>query len=122
MIRTTALLGILVVSIALTGCRDKLPENVISLSYEDEQSFLIVCKGYPLEKADNQIVIEESAKRGAVMYARYVASEIFTTSVDPVKDGRVIKFDPDGDGMIVYYLIQKDNLKSYMKETDYKIK
>jgi hypothetical protein len=87
----------------------------ISEKYLDKDRWLVVCKGYPLEDSTGLPRIE-SAKMAARLNAYVFARQIFDDSVVPDKDGMAEKYDLYNDFVVVYYVIQKKDLKKRMRK------
>lgn len=87
---------------------------VISKGFQGRNAYLIVCKGYPKQGVDG-LRRRETAKEAALMNAQFIARDIFNDSVDPVRNGSVVKFVLSDDHAVVHYKIQKSGLRGRMR-------
>ena len=98
------------------GCDEKGPEKgikkepLISQGFVDDDTYRVVCRGYPLEGSTGVQMIE-SSKRAALLGAYYYIKNAFNESVAPDKDGKAEKFDYMGDHVVVHYMVQKKGLR-----------
>ena len=98
-----------------SGDRKTEQDVLISKKFLDNNSFSIVCKGFPKEDLTG-IARLESAKRAALLNAYFFIQQEFDESVAPDKDGRVEKFDAGENQATVYYILKKDGLKGRVKK------
>jgi hypothetical protein len=100
------------------GVKDRtsvLKDAVISRGFVDDQTYRIVCKGYPMHGLQGLERIE-SSKRAALLHAYYVARSFFNTTVAPDRDGMAERFEITEDHAVVYYIIKKKNLRRRRKK------
>ncbi len=89
---------------------------VISRGFQGRNAYLIVCKGYPKQGAEG-LRKRETAKEAALMNAQFIARDIFNESVDPVRNGSVVKFVLADDHAVVHYRIHKSGLRGRVRRT-----
>jgi hypothetical protein len=115
--------GFLIAALFVTACSGQprvaggapsIEDVLISRGFIDNNTYRIVCRGYPQGGLDGIQKIE-SSKRGALLNAYYFVQNIFDDSVAPDKDGRVEKFEVMSDYAIVHYVISKMGLKKRVK-------
>ncbi|OHD69901.1 MAG: hypothetical protein A2W19_09255 [Spirochaetes bacterium RBG_16_49_21] len=87
---------------------------LISRGFVNDNTYRIVCKGYPLQGLEGIQKIE-SSKRAALLNAYYFVQSIFDDSIAPDKDGKAERFDVREDYVVVYYVITKRNLRRSAK-------
>jgi len=102
------------------GCDEKSAENgikkepLISQGFVDDDTYKVVCRGYPLEGSTG-IQKTESSKRAALLGAYYYIKNAFNESVAPDRDGKAEKFEFMSDHVVVHYVVQKKGLKKMAK-------
>ena len=102
------------------GCDEKSAENgikkepLISQGFVDDDTYKVVCRGYPLEGSTG-IQKTESSKRAALLGAYYYIQNAFNESVAPDRDGKAEKFEFMSDHVVVHYVVQKKGLKKMAK-------
>ena len=89
---------------------------VISRGFQGRNAYLIVCKGYPKQGAEG-LRKRETAKEAALMNAQFIARDIFNESVDPVRNGSVVKFVLTDDHAVVHYRIYKNGLRGRVRRS-----
>ncbi len=94
----------------VAGGAPALEDVLIRKGFVDDNSYRIVCRGYPQQGLEGTQKAE-SAKRGALLNAYYFVKIVFDDSVAPDRDGRAEKFEILEDYAVVYYLIAKKGLK-----------
>lgn len=116
------LLAVLLLGV-VTGCDDKttnivndqsapdLKNFLVSEKFQSNNEYLIVCHGYPKPGLTIQAQINDTAQEAAVLNAQIYAKQKFP-SIDPVKEGTILKFEFDGKSAIVYYLITHPGIKN----------
>lgn len=96
---------------------DSLRQNiVIRKEFQGSNKYLIVCKGFPKEGTEG-LQKRETAKEAALFNAQMIARDIFNDTVDPIRNGIAKKFVVYDDYAVVYYVIEKKNLKKRMKKS-----
>ena len=105
-----ALYGCDPVSVKSQGPR----EDLISKGFVDNDTWKVVCRGYPLEGLKG-IQKTESSKRAALLGAYYYIQETFTDAVAPDKDGKTEKIELMSDHAVLYYVVHKKDLKKMVK-------
>ncbi len=112
-----ATLFIMVTALVLSiACDEKGAESsikkepLISQGFADDDTYRVICRGYPLEGSTGPQKIE-SSKRAALLGAYYYIKTVFDDSVAPDRDGRAEKFEYMGDHVVVHYVVQKKGLK-----------
>lgn len=112
-----ALMGVLmlmVFSLVAYGNDAQKQNIVIRKSFQGQNKYLIVCKGFPKEKTEG-ISRRETAKEAALFNAQMIARDIFNDTVDPIRNGLAKKFVVYDDYAVVYYEITKKNLKKRLR-------
>lgn len=91
------------------------PGSILIKNYFiDDTSYVIVCKGYPREGLEG-VQAMETAKEAALINAQMIARDIFTDSVDVVRQGTADRYDT-GDGYaVVTYIIKGPDLKRSLR-------
>ncbi len=106
--------------VVLAGCDQKgvtsqgPREVLVSKGFVDDNTWKVVCRGYPLEGLKG-IQKSESSKRAALLSAYYYIKETFNESVAPDKDGKTEKLDIFDDHAVLNYVVHKKGLKKMMK-------
>ena len=90
------------------------PIALISQGFVDDNTYRVVCRGFPLEGSTG-IQKSESSKRAALLGAYYYIKTVFNDSVAPDKDGKVEKFEYMSDHAVVHYVVHKKGLKNMVK-------
>lgn len=118
---TKSLLMLLVIAgIAVSGCdqggvKSGAPyEALVSKGFVDDNTWKVVCRGYPLEGLKG-IQKSESSKRAALLGAYHYIQETFNESVEPDRDGKTEKIEVMGDHVVLYYVVRKRGLKKMLK-------
>jgi hypothetical protein len=115
-----ALLMLIALMAVLAGCdqggvTSQGPrETLISKGFIDDNTWKVVCRGYPLEGLTG-IQKSESSKRAALLGAYYFVQETFNETVSPDRDGKSEKFVMYGDHAELHYVIHKKGLKKMVK-------
>ena len=89
-------------------------EALVSKGFVDDDTWKVVCRGYPLEGLRG-IQKTESSKRAALLGAYYYVQETFTDAVAPDKDGKTEKIELAGDHAVLHYIVHKKGLKKMVK-------
>jgi hypothetical protein len=90
-------------------------ESLISKGFIDDNTWKIVCRGYPLEGLTGLQMIE-SSKRAALLSAYYFIQQTFDDSVAPDKDGTTEKIEMRGDHAVLHYVVHKRGLKKMLRQ------
>jgi hypothetical protein len=106
---TITLLLVLVFSIFAQG-----DEILIKKWFRNNNTFVIVCKGYPKEGLTGDARVE-SAKEAALINAQVISRALFNDSVDIFKYGTIEKYKIYRNYVVVYYVIEMNNLRSQMR-------
>ena len=118
--RINVLFIILTIALLSVSCDEKgvesgaPKETLISQGFVDDNTYKVVCRGFPLEGSTG-IQKSESSKRAALLGAYYYIKTIFNDSVAPDKDGKAEKFEFISDYVVVHYVVHKKGLKKMMK-------
>ena len=118
--RINLLFIIVTVILLSTGCDEKSVENtgpkepLISQGFVDDNTYVVVCRGYPLQGSTG-IQKAESSKRAALLGAYYYIKTVFNDSVAPDKDGKAEKFEYMNDYVVLHYMVRKKGLKKMVK-------
>lgn len=89
--------------------------SLVSEKFISDNTYEVVCRGFPKQGLEGYQK-HESAKRAALLNAYYFARARFDDSVQPDRDGTVVKYDVMDEFVIIQYRIQKSNLKRYVKK------
>ncbi len=115
-----ALLVVTMLAAVLAGCdHGGIPgqgprETLIRKGFINDDTWKVVCRGYPLEGLTG-IQKSESSKRAALLGAYYYVKETFNESVAPDRDGKSEKFVMYSDHAELHYVIKKKGLKKMVK-------
>lgn len=107
-------------SILILGCSSGPGINVqsvpslISEDYVSDDTFEVVCRGFPKQGLSGAQK-EESAKRAALLNAYYFIQSRFDSTVQPDRDGTVVKYEVEENSAVIYYRVTKSNLKKREK-------
>jgi hypothetical protein len=91
-----------------------MPQVLISKKFIDDNSYRIVCRGFP-EEGLTGVQRTESSKRAARLNAYVFIKSEFVDAVAPDRDGRVEKFEVANDYAIIYYVVAKKGLKKMIR-------
>lgn len=92
-----------------------IEDVLIKKGFVDDNTYQIVCRGYPQEGLAGIQKIE-SSKRAALLNAYYFVKNTFGESVAPDRDGKADKFDIAKDFAVVHYILKKNGLKKMTVE------
>lgn len=118
--KCNALLVIIVLFFAMTGCDQDIvtspgpKEALISQGFVDDNTYRVVCRGYPIEGLKG-IQQAESSKRAALLNAYFIIQGVFNESVAPDKDGKAEKIEYMSDHAVLHYVVKKRGLKKMVK-------
>ncbi len=84
--------------------------TLVKKYFKNDDTFIIVAKGYPREGVDNQVQQLETAKEAALLNAQIIARESFDDTVDVVKKGSVDSYEVFDDYATVTYIVTMDRL------------
>ena len=105
-------------AIASLSCSDKngrkgpaFRESLISKGFVDDNTYRVVCRGFPLAGAEDVQKVE-SAKRAAILNAYAFIKSEFGDRVAPDREGKVEKMDIRDDHVILYFVIKKKRLRA----------
>jgi hypothetical protein len=84
--------------------------TLVKKYFKNDDTFIIVAKGYPRETVDNQIQALETAKEAALLNAQIIAKESFDDTVDVVKKGSVDSYEVFDDYATVTYSVTMNGL------------
>lgn len=113
------LAGMMLTIVALCAAYgDDAPKQNIVLrkGFQGSNKYLIVCKGFPKEGTEG-LQRRETAKEAALFNAQMIARDIFNDTVDPIRNGIAKKFVVYDDYAVVYYEIEKYNLKKRLRKS-----
>jgi hypothetical protein len=114
--KCNAIFTIIVLLVTLAGCdnvtvKSSGPKEVlISQGFVDDNTYRVVCRGYPLDGLKG-IQQAESSKRAALLHAYYVIKQVFNESVAPDRDGKTEKIEYMSDHAVLNYVVRKKDLK-----------
>ncbi len=87
----------------------QLKDIIINARFIDNHTFLIVCKGYPMQGLRGNIRLI-SAQDAALFSAELLAKKIFNSRVHPGRDGTITTVSKYQDHVVIHFLITKPNL------------
>ena len=88
--------------------------SLIKTWFTDNDTYIIVCKGYP-KKDTTGISRIETAKEAALINAQFIAKNTFNDSVDVIKNGIIEKYDIQNEYVVIYYKVKYKGLKRKIK-------
>jgi hypothetical protein len=105
----------LAVAAALSSCgggsgTKERGSALVKKYFRDDDTFIIVAKGFPRENVDNQVQALETAKEAALLNAQIIAKEAFDDSVDVVRKGSVESYEVFDDYATVTYIVSMNGL------------
>ena len=106
---------ICVMIIFIMFCEDS-KKIILSHSFKNNSTYIIEAKGYPKDGINNPIQKMASARSAAEINAQTFARTIFTSSIDPIKNGYTKNIIMKSDHAIVTYIIQHKTLKKCIKK------
>lgn len=89
-------------------------ETLVSKGFVDDNTWKVVCRGYPLEGLKG-IQKGESSKRAALLGAYYYIQQTFSDTVAPDRDGKTEKIEIMDDHAVLYYIVRKKGLKKMLR-------
>lgn len=87
---------------------------LVSRKFISSDEYRIVCRGYPLKDSRGLARIE-SARWAARMNAEHYARKVFGRTVDPARDGEIIRYRDYEDYSVIYFVIKKKGLRNRLK-------
>lgn len=100
----------------LFSCYTKEKGTVIEKEwFEDDNTYVILCKGYPKEGISGKARIE-TAKEAALINAQFYAKNIFDDTVNVITNGTIKNFKIYEDHVIIHYVIEHKNLRRLMNK------
>lgn len=114
-----ALVCVLLV-LALHGCDNTAgtgpgkQEVLLSRGFVDDNTYRVVCRGYPPEGLSG-IQQAESSKRAALLSAYYFIGQVFNENVAPDRDGRIEKIEYMSDHAVLHYVVSRKNLRGMVR-------
>ncbi len=84
-------------------------QSLISKGFIDDNTWKIVCRGYPMEGLSGT-QMGESSKRAALLSAYYFIQQTFDDSVAPDRDGTTEKIEMKSDHAVLHYVVRKKGL------------
>ena len=106
--------------LALNGCDNTAgtdagkKEVLVSRGFVDDNTYRVVCRGYPPEGLAG-IQRAESSKRAALLGAYYFIGQVFNEAVAPDRDGRIEKIEYMSDHAVLHYVVTKKNLRRMVR-------
>lgn len=94
-------------------CNDDPTKILLKAELLSETEYLIVCKGYPKKGLTSKVQKISTAKEAALINAQYFAGEKLK-NIDPTS-GEIRSFEYHDTFGVIYYVIQKENIKEYIK-------
>lgn len=102
-------------AIVFTSCENKEEKKqLISKNFIGDDIFVMEVRGLPKEGSTG-IARQESSKRGAVLNSYYYAKKFFRDDLQPDRDGRAESFTIGENDAVVRYVIEKKNIRSYLR-------
>lgn len=87
---------------------------LISKGFIDDNTYRIVCRGYP-EQGLTGVAKTESSRQAARLNAYVFLRSEFVEAVDPGRFGTVEKYDYTNNYAIIYYVLRKKGLKKMIR-------
>ncbi len=118
--KNNARIAMLFLLIVLNGCDEQSvkgpgsKEVLVSQGFVDDNSYRIICRGFPLEGLEG-LQRAESSKRAALLSAYYFIGQVFNESVAPDRDGKTEKIEYAADHAVLHYMIRKKGLKKMVR-------
>lgn len=118
--KNNACVIIVLLMIISNGCDENSVKNtgskevLVSQGFVDDNTYRVVCRGYPLEGLTG-IQQSESSKRAALLSAYYYIGQVFNDSVAPDRDGKSEKIEYMSDHALLYYVVTKKGLKKRVR-------
>ncbi|OHD63040.1 MAG: hypothetical protein A2176_09485 [Spirochaetes bacterium RBG_13_51_14] len=112
-----AICFIVVIMMASAGCDQKAdeaatpPEVLISKGFVDDNTYKVICRGFPKEGMTGVQMVEAS-KRAALLSAYYYIKDVFGNAVAPDMEGKVEKYDTMKDHVVLHYIVEKKGLRA----------
>jgi hypothetical protein len=103
-----------ILPLILMSCDDNRDNVLISNKFIDDNTYEIVCKGFPKESLSG-VARVESSKRAALLNAYHFTRNTFGDKVAPDKEGAAEEYTLKGDYAVITYVIKKKNLKKMLK-------
>ncbi|TAL39681.1 MAG: hypothetical protein EPN93_01010 [Spirochaetes bacterium] len=85
---------------------------LIDRGFRDDNTFFVVCKGYPNAALKNETERYESAKEAALTNAQVLSQEFLDVSVDVIRNGIVEDYQSANDYVVITYVIQLEGVIS----------
>ncbi len=95
--------------------KDDRTNVVINKYFQDENTFVIECKGFPKESLKGRARIE-SAKEAALINAQVITDQLFDDSVDVIRNGTINKYLFGDDFAIIHYIVNYKKLNRFYNE------
>lgn len=110
--------AVMAVVLMLAGCGPRKAADrgniLIKGAFIDDTSYMIVCKGYPREGLEG-VQAMETAKEAALLNAQMIAKDIFSDSVDVVRQGIADRYDTADGYAVVTYIIKGPGLRRSLR-------
>lgn len=87
---------------------------LVSKGFIDDNTFRIVCRGYP-EQGLTGVAKTESSRQAARLNAYMFLKAEFVDAVDPGRYGTEEKYDFTDSYAIIYYVVRKKGLKKMLR-------
>ncbi len=104
----------IILPLILISCDDSDNNILISKKFVDDNTYEIVCKGYPKGSLTG-IAKVESSKRAALLNAYHFTRNAFGDKVKPDKEGTAEEYNINDNYAVITYVIKKKNLKKLLK-------
>jgi hypothetical protein len=113
--RLVILAAVFSIAVAMLSCgggagTKERGSALVKKYFKNDDTFIIVAKGFPREGVDNQVQALETAKEAALLNAQIIAKEAFDDTVDVVKKGSVESYEVFDDYATVTYIVSMDKL------------
>ncbi len=96
------------------SCDDSSDNILISKKFIDDNTYEIVCKGYPKRNLAGVAKVE-SSKRAALLNAYHFTKNSFGDNVIPDKEGSTEEINIKDNYAVITYVIKKKNLRKLLK-------
>ncbi len=100
---------------AITAYAGDKRDVLIKKYFRNSTTYVIECKGYPKEGLTGKPAVE-TAREAALTNAQFIARDLFTEPVDPVKNGIAEKYTVHGDYVVIRYALKYPGLRGKLRK------
>lgn len=88
--------------------------TLIKKYFKDNNTFVIICKGYPKEGA-RDLEVRGTAREAALINAQVIAKQSFSKRINVITGGSPEKYVDFEGFAVVYYVVKRPGLRSYAR-------